>query len=351
MRKNPGLLILILLLAVTLFAEETKLSQSIDNWLVTEVAYVQKPLFSGEENINGDSWSEKDILEQPYSIERNLHPKNGTTINWSHGQELKWQVQAGEEITLKNPSPDNLGLAYLAFYIENDEWMEATLELTSTQLLRVWLDDEIIGSKTDDTDFLNTLNLETGRHKVVIKSLTKSESIDSWSISGLIKSNQPVKLSTDPTNYMTVDKLLYSEKVTDVKISYDGEYSAITLHNVDKEEKENDYYIDIRNSDDGDLVRSFRGGMTINSLKWSPVANEYIYKTNDGGKSSLWLANIETGENKKILQNIENLGSYAWSPVGDYLIYTASVKEEKEKSGVRKLKHMPDRQPGNRKVT
>ncbi len=348
MMKNLSLVILILLAAATLFADNTV---AIDKWLVTNVVSMQKPLFADEENIKGESWSEKDVLEQVFSIDRKMHPKPGADLKWAGEEKLSWQEQLSEEINFKKADQSKLGLAYAAFYIETEEWMKITLELESSQLLKVWLDNDVIASKTGEDDFSEQISLETGKHKILIKCLAKTGEIEEWSISGTIKSSRPIKLSTDPSTYMTVDKLLYSEKVGGVNISYDGEYAAMTLYDVDKEEKKNNYYIDIRNSDDGELVRSYRGGMKINSLKWSPVANEFIYKTSEDGKSSLWLANIETGKNESILRDVENLESYDWAPVGDYLIYTASVKEDEEKSGVRKLKHMPDRQPGNRKVS
>ncbi len=97
--------------------------------------------------------------------------------------------------------------------------------------------------------------------------------------------------------------------------------------------------------DDGGLVRSFKGGMKISGFQWAPKGRQFSYLQRDKEKSTLWLINLETGEQKILLSEIKNLSSYEWAPDGNFIIYSITEKAEKNKTGLKRLNGMPDRWP------
>lgn len=336
------------------FAAETPQDTlEVKSLLITNVINLEKPLFSCEKDINGRAWSQLELLKNDNVCICKINPAKNNKIKWNEDESLKWQETS--EINFTTTDTNKAALAYLGFYIEVDQYTEITLDLASTQMLKLFVDNNVIGCKEstekDDAKSLNKkIELETGIHKITVKTIASA--VEQWNIeTKIIGETKNIKISTTPKDYMTIDKLIYTKSVTTAKISYDGEYTALSLRKTDKETKKDDHWLEIRNSDNGELVQSFHGGMKITSVLWSPVTNEFIYRTSDNGNSSLWLYDVESGRNKTILAKVKNLGSYQWSPIGDFLIYSTSIDEDEEKSGVRKLKHMPDRQLGNRSIS
>ncbi len=350
--KKLTLLFTILIAANFLVAESTVSDSLIINqWLTIDAITVTKPLFNTEENINGKAWQKSAYLSQRFIPIKNLMPSAKKTLKWNNDIKRQWTVINQAALSFSNNNPQKIAVSYAGFYIKSDEWQSVDLKFTTGQLLQIWLDGQQVKSKEcDDSENITaSLDLERGWHRIILK--TVAPSADQWNLSGTVRNiDKKLTLSTTPKEFMTTDKVIYSEKVRDVEISYDGEYSAITLYQADKETKETHYWTEIRKSDNGDLVQSFKGGMKISALTWSPNKNEFIYKTSDNGKSTLWLANIERGSQKKILSDVTGFGGFQWSPSGEFLVYSQQVEATKDESGVRRLNHMPDRQPSNRKA-
>ncbi|MBN2281362.1 MAG: S9 family peptidase [Candidatus Marinimicrobia bacterium] len=353
--KNLLTFLLSILFLTSISSGETgdKDSLAINNWLITNVINLEKPLFYSEKDLNGKTWEKSEFLKQDQICLCKIHPETGKKVKWSDDESFFWQESAVAEFT--NSDTAKAALAYLGFYIVADQYMELEMELESTQMLKIWLDNEELGcketvEKENPEKLKKMLKLETGVHKITIKTVAYSSG--RWPVTGkLIGDIQNIKVKLDPEETMTIDKVLYTPAVTSAKISYDGKYTAMAFRKTDKKTKKDERWLEVRDVDSAEPIFTFRGGMTITSITWSPIANEFVYRTTENGTSSLWLTHIETGKNKKILTNIKNLESFQWSPTGDFLVYSTSIDEEEEKSGVRKLKHMPDRQLGNRSLT
>lgn len=321
----------------------------INQWLKTNTLRLQEPLFNAEKDAQSKNWSCQEFLNYENVDPTIIYPGEDKSLKWNSSTNLQWQKISAPEIVFENSDTLQYALGYAGIYLYADQWMEVKLTLNSSRLLKIWLDGKEIAKKeTDDVEFENKLKLETGKHLLLIKTL--GNQIDG-KLSGTISADKEhLQITTDPTEFMTLDKLLYSEQVKGVKISCNGDYVAVSLSKVDEKTKKTEHWLEIRNNS-GELIQSFTGGMEISSLTWSPVNNDFIYRVSDEKKSTLWLANIESGKNEKILEGVENLSGFSWSPTGDFLIYSVSQEGQEDETGVRLLRHMPDRQPGSRNVT
>jgi len=354
---------LLVIFSTTLIAKENsqEISISMKKWLYAGNISILKPLFSTEKNKNNKTWELSDELNFDQIDIKKLSPRENQPIKWSNGKSIVWMDQSSgnDRIVLTPQSLKNPEIAFLSTYISVDRWIKANIKISSPHLIKVWVDGIEIGQKTtpetniDSAGFVSgEIKLETGKHLVLIKTIKSPESKAIWQIQSNISLSIDLKdnieITTNPTKTMSINNLLYSENASNVVISANGEYAAISMYKVCPETKKRDSWVDIRLIEDGSLVQSFHGGMKISSLKWSPKENSYSYTTNENSLSTIWLSNIETGENKPILEAVKNLGDHTWSPDGNYIIYNISVDNPENKDGVRLLDGMKDRPKSDR---
>lgn len=356
MKKNFTVIFSMVLVFFLLQAEENDTKSIVINqWLKTGTVNLNTPLFSCEKDAQGNAWSKKEFLNNENFDLCDMKPAEKAKIQWDSEKTLNWNLMEIPEITYQNIDTSKYAVAFASFYIYADQWMEVELKLKSSSMLKLLVDGKEVAKKetieqADDEikSFDNKIKLETGKHLILIKTVGKAAN---WTLSGEFATSEMPILCTNPTNFMSVDKLLYAESVRGAKISFDGEYSAITLAKVNPDDKSTETWLEIRNSDNGELVQSFRGGMKISSVTWSPNNNDFIYRSYDDGKTTLWLANIESGKNEPILKDVKSLGSIEWSPTGNFLIYSINQEGKEDETGVRLLRNMPDRQPGSRDIS
>ena len=94
--ENSYLLILLLLLSVSIVAGA---DYQLESWLQTGALKLNKPVFSTETDIRGNSWSGKDALKFEQLDIKELEPKPGMEINWpgigTKNGILPWPDQKG----------------------------------------------------------------------------------------------------------------------------------------------------------------------------------------------------------------------------------------------------------------
>jgi len=160
-------------------------------------------------------------------------------------------------------------------------------------------------------------------------------------------------LSLDPARNITIGDILDSPSPSSVRVSPDGKLVAYTvrqgIHGTDKSES----WIEIRSLPDGQLVRKLRGGEGKSRLNWAPDGHRlsYVSRKADDKTSSLWVHDLDTGEVAPILERVKEFGGYAWAPDGRSVAYWITTKPEKDKSGVKRLEGLQDRQPSNRNLS
>ena len=224
-------------------------------------------------------------------------------------------------------------------------------------MLKAWLDGEEIGSKTkidEDAEKIGkvskNLKLERGKHLLIIKTLMPASKELAWSLSASLEIKEPyevsdIETSLDPANRKNIYHLMDGVKISNVSLSHDGKYYAISYRQSQPPGDESESWTEIKRSDNKQLVHSFRHAR-ISQFSWLPNSNRLSYRASQKEKSTIYLFDLENGENRPLLQDVEKLSGYHWAPNEEFLIYTIREEPEKKEAIMNHLVNMEDRQPG-----
>jgi dipeptidyl aminopeptidase/acylaminoacyl peptidase len=362
-KKMKARAVLFLLLAVV-FAVPLAVAAddvTIDRWLVLGPVPDALPAFHDEKP---GSYA-LDALLAAERMPRDLGwPADGGEAPWFvEGGKLLWAATGASAGPLSLQVPTGVGegktaVAWLATYVETDRWQSATLKVEGAHPRRVLLDrEEIASGSGKDDDVSATVNLTPGKHLLVVVTLYDVSSDDPWEIRATLERGDdaptdPIRVTIDPERPIDIVDILDSPRVGSIAISTDGTLAASIHHRVVPGTSETETWIEIRKVKDRKLRAAYRG-LDARSLAFVPGQNRITYITSEEeeGKSTgtLWLANIESGKITPLLERVENLGGYLWSPTGTSIVYSAAVETEEDDSGVKRVEGLFDRRAGFRK--
>lgn len=290
-------------------------------------------------------------------------------FRWDERSSKQWKIinTPNGKLNFNGESPGNPEVYFLAAYIETEQFTKVKLEFSSCQLFNVYLDaKEIISKKTaqisSDTaeckpETLNKdINLETGKHILLIKTLKNPYENIKWDFGASIIidsafNNASLHISTSPIHFTSITNLLEDPKIGSIAISSDGELAAVGISQIKDESGNKDSWIDIYETKTGSLFTSYKGLSNISSIKWVPKRKAFTFLSSSKEKQSLWVVDLTTRKTEPILEEIKDLSGYAWSPDGSYIIYSITQKPEEDKTGLKKHQDLNDRWPWARHVT
>jgi Tol biopolymer transport system component len=117
-------------------------------------------------------------------------------------------------------------------------------------------------------------------------------------------------------------------KISNVSLSHDGKYYAISYRQSQPPGDESESWTEIKRSDNKQLVHSFRHAR-VSQIRWLPNSNRISYVASQKEKSTIYLFDLEKGKIRPLLQDVEKLGGYSWAPNEEFLIFT--IREEPDK--------------------
>jgi len=332
------------------FADDTE--KVVDEWLVLGPVGVLPPVFEEEDS------SLKDALKFNLVDASGFWPGDGQKLSSHPNTDLTWDKfeTKNSMLTIEPKDGDNktLQTAYCGFYINTDQWIKADIRITSAFPFEIYFDGKKIGEKTfykstilDSANQLKKeVTVETGKHLVVVKSVFQNGNETPWQISAKITSGSDhFDLTTNSVRPVAMRHILDRPGVNDIKISADGKYLAISLSQRNINADRNESWIEIFDVKQERLIKSYRGQATLSSFEWSPLGNKFAFTSVKDEKSTLWISDIKTGSSQPLLTEIENFGDFSWAPDASYLIYSITRKPEENKTGLKKLKGMPDHWP------
>ncbi len=304
----------------------------------------------------------KDLLESEPLDLSNLWLDTGATSAWFHTQKIPWQTAtSADSVTLQPTTPDTTRpqIAYLATYISADRWLKLKLKVSSAQLLKVYWDGEVKATKSKvDKSRANKpakpdeisadLEVETGKHRLVLKTLYDPAAKSAWTIKATMKIEKPAQLKNltldlSPGRIFHVDQLLEGPKLSAAEISPDGHLVALRLSQQLPTEDESESWLELREFETGKLVQTFRGGMRIPDFKWAPTGRKFSYVSSRKEETTLWIVDLNTGTTLPLVRNLKEYNGHTWAPDASYIIYGLTEKPEKDKRGVKQLKGIYDR--------
>jgi dipeptidyl aminopeptidase/acylaminoacyl peptidase len=343
--------------ALTLHAQSQKVA--IQEWLAIPTQTLAYPVFHDLENTQGKTFNDENLLRFPRFNLKGHFPEENKTIAIQDGKELRWQrMQAGDDgfITAGSKS-DQPQMVYLSAYVWAERWIEANLEVSSPYMLRAWLGKDEIGTKTkldDDPEKMGkvskSLKLERGKHWLFIKALMPAGQEEDWKISATIEIKEPfsaddIEISLQPSDRKNIYHIMDGLKISNVSLSHDGKYYAISYRQSQPPDDDSESWTEIKRSDNKQLVHSFRHAR-VSQISWLPKSNKLSYRASQKEKSTIYLFDLEKGEIRPLLQDVEKLSGYRWAPNEDFMIYTVREEADKKDVAMNRLINMEDRQPG-----
>jgi len=311
----------------------------VKRYLKTSSIKLYKPLFSDETGVNGESFNAEDLIKYKYIHQQYSRPDARDVLEWEDFGLYKWKRSKAKEggvVSIKSTKA-KYQLAYLVFYLNNDNWADIDFQLTSAQMLEVFIDGEKIGGKytleEEGAEKVLTVNakLDANNHFVLIKTLLSLEKNRKWAVSCELKLNNKendVKLSTglESQYYMDLNHLLHGINIESTQISTAGDYYFIKYHLKNKEGKQS-MVTDVRRLADHSTVQLFYGA-EVSYIKWTPFDNVLTFTTTVGDKSWIWEYDMDNGKRFPIATNLDHLHDYAWAPNGEFLVISRNETEE-----------------------
>ncbi len=364
-KANPVFLAVILLFLTTAAGaaqtESGDVDFSINAWLKAGPLPVHMPAFYSGKN---QEFTVEDILKFDELDMAVIEPVNGESLTWMDGKSYSWDSVQAPDRKLVMPPTENISLTYLAAYIEVQRWTRARLSLRSPQIFRVYLDGQLVSTKAVPNNNIDIdssgrkssrdLDLEMGKHLILIKMLYHPDIHDEWIIENELTMKPAYAvphplISLSPEHSVTLNHILEAPAPRAVSLSPDGELGAVTISRAFPPDGETETWINIYRMDDRSLVRSFRGSRRASVVNWAPEGRIFSYISRDKDNGTLWVVDLDTEISKPVLKDIENLGMHAWSPDGKSIVYSVSEEGEKDRPGIKRLRSLEDRQPGARR--
>ncbi|MBL7135197.1 MAG: hypothetical protein ISS81_01225 [Candidatus Marinimicrobia bacterium] len=266
---------------------EQKQEIPISSWLLSGTIPQPLPVFNEDKNIEGKTFALKDLLKFDQANIKNLLPARGEKFGWRPNLDLQWEkvtADSSNTITFLSESGNIPEINYLASYINAKRWTKANLEISGAHLFQVYMDGELLNSKTSfdtlkendnqdkQSNISHEIKLETGKHILLIKSLHDPENNMPWNISATLKLSEDfpkdaLQISTSPRHVMNMKHLLYTPIISNISISPDGDIVAIALTHYAPPDNDKESWLELRKVSDGSLIQTYRGGMSISNIK------------------------------------------------------------------------------------
>jgi len=299
------------------------------------------------------------LLEQPTLPHEAWHPAGGDVEPWFGGGGLAWsEVEAGADgrVRLDEPretSPDRPATAWLATYVRVDRRTTVRIALDGSRPRALWLDGarKASGGGDPDAEVETELALDPGRHLLLVRTVTDGEAKGAWTVGVRVldeEAGEGLGWATSRERDLTILDVLDAARVGSMAISPDGRYAALsltrTIHGTDDTES----WVEVRRTDGGALVRTWRGSGGLSRVAWAPVGRKlsYVGKAPGENRSTIWVSDLDDDTETAIVEGVERLGSYAWSPTGDVVVFSTGVEPEKNETGIKRLRNLLDRQAG-----
>jgi dipeptidyl aminopeptidase/acylaminoacyl peptidase len=362
--KMKARVVLFLLLAVASAAPLAVAADTvaIDRWLVLGPVPDALPAFHDEKP---GSYA-LDALLTAERMPRDIDwPADGGEAFWFVEEgKLLWAATGASDGRLSLSVPAGTGdgktaVAWLATYIRTDRWQSATLEIEGAHPRRVMLDREEIakGGTGNDVEVSATVDLTPGKHLLVVTTLYDPSSDEPWEIRATLEQgdeapSDPIEVTTDPERTIDIVDILDSPQIGSVAVSTDGALAASLKRRIAPGTSETETWIEVHKVKDRKLKAVYRG-IGARSLAFVPGRSRISFITTgegeDASTGTLWLANVDSGQVVPLLERVENLEGYLWSPTGTAVVYSASVETEEDDSGVKRVEGLFDRRAGFRK--
>jgi len=275
-------------------------------------------------------------------------PAENEEVQFDKNTKLKWTKKNIDELEFNG----NGNTIYLAAYVNADRFVKAELKIETENLVNVYYDGSSIETKTEkgEKEISKELSIENGKHIILLKIINPSKDNGGFEIEMSLNISEPftndnIEISSSPVRVTAIRELLDNPKLGNVSISSDGKTAAVQISKRTKAKDKDERWFELYNISDGKLIKTYRGGMSVNQVSWSPVENKFAYSTSSGDNSTIWINDLDKNTIEPLLVDIKDFSGFEWSPEGTFLIYTVTENSDKRKGDLFKYEKIQDRWP------
>lgn len=273
---------------------------------------LKQPIIIDSTSVAQEKYSEDKLIETPLSVNAadKMQEKNLAS----------WNLEKG-----------TLNLA--SFTVNASAYAKASIEIKGAKQSKVFCD----GSAAD-----GTVSLAPGEHKVAVKFIADSTSIDiclkNAAKEGKEEAAFPLTVCSNSEKVAFGMAHNLGTRVTrDAKLSPSGKWALVNYSWYDEQNKVQ-YRTELCDLMTGKNV--FVG----KADGWMPLSEKYYFTEEIGGKKQLITVNPATGTRDILVENLPESG-FEIAPTEDFLILYSEKKGPKKEEGVYEILTMEDRQP------
>jgi dipeptidyl aminopeptidase/acylaminoacyl peptidase len=351
---------------------------SITEWLVIGPLRTPLPAFQDEKP---GGYGIDDLLADPTFAKDGPLPNEGGAESGFDGAPLLWQKRAvgsdGKVALAATASPAAPETVWLATYLLAERFQSLTLKVGGSQPRGVWLDGASVatggtakkgtaeedggqGEEKNDAasaDVEGKLDLIPGKHLLIVKTVLDPDSDEKeWWVTAALEPGEGesiagITITTDPDRPMNLRDVLDPPRVTSFATSPNGDSVAAVLRRIVPGTDEEETWVEVRATDSGKIHFTWRG-FEMSDVAWSPDGDNISYLTrqteDDKKLGSLWMVSFKSGRVTPLLQRVEGLERYLWSPAGDEIVYSVKVESKPDERGIKRVEGLLDRQADHR---
>lgn len=340
MKINILIMMGCLLIATSIYSQK---KQSPSQIYSTPPVYVATPLKIDSTNIKGEKFDEKSLLKMPLTI-----PKHDAFI-----RPLK--ADTGYYFYPSKPAENTTSLQLFSFYVSADRYAKGTLRITTPNMVEIYVDGKLAASKTtkentfrsDKKDVTTTITPYPQTSRVVIKMLAFADDEVAPTMKIEIenaKNDSVTNFSIDNTNKRLINftDMMLGKRVTSTRISPQGQYILISFRNTFGEKGVSS--TELYNIKTGTSILIDPSG-SKRQLGWMPRSEKLFYLNKTDIGTDLITVDPATMSENVIAKNIPD-EYIRFSPDERTLYYNKQDKADENKSDLKLLKSVEDRQPG-----
>jgi len=299
----------------------------------------------------------EDLMDLPSLDVVTAWPHDGRKVVLARGRDAEWETfVASDQGFLLEAGHAAPRESWFAVYLTSDRWQEATLRVPAAEgvLVAAWLDGAPLDVKQAQGDegaplHTATMKLPAAKHLVLLRSAVPADLEGSWRLGfqvelGVDTPREALMASIDPARHADIHLVLDAPRVRDAEISPDGSLVAVALQTIPPGQSDPRRWLEIRRTENGEPVHVLRGDAG-RGVQWAPDGRRVSFTVSEDGKTDLWLYDLESGAQTRLLRAIEDLQDYRWAPDGTFVVYEVQVEAKPDDRKVKRVENPADRQP------
>ncbi|MDE3054196.1 MAG: S9 family peptidase, partial [Gemmatimonadota bacterium] len=247
-------------------------------------------------------------------------PAAGDSESWVDGSAPRWAERAAADgaVTVDAASP---AVAFAAAYLDVDRWARVRLTVPGGAQRLVYVDGAPLKG--------DAVGLRRGKHLVLVEEVSRpgAPAVIGAAAEALTP-GAALSFGADPRHPASLAELMAVTDVSQIAIAPAGGRVAWIARRVDAANDDRATVLEVHDLATGTLIREINGP-GISAPRWSNDGTQLAVETGTdaagGSGRDLWVWNVATGTNRRLLRNERGLGPVSWSPDGRWIYFTAAV--------------------------